>query len=78
MSAWRWYDGTAGEGGGVGFRAELHVVEEGGYETVFRNVGPVGLGTVATLVPASGRRRPGPSGAGAPRSTRPVAGTEPP
>ncbi|MBV0925794.1 DUF4188 domain-containing protein [Halomicroarcula limicola] len=67
VPAWQWYNDEVDSGGGVGFWAELYVIEDGNYETFFRNVPPIGLGTVADMVPASDqRRRLGLSGTGTP------------
>ena len=52
-----WYNQAVDSGGGVGFWAELYVIEDGNYETFFRNMPPIGLGTVADLVPFSDHRR---------------------
>lgn len=57
VPAWKWYEEEVDRGGGVGFWAELYVIEEGNYETFFRNVHPIGLGKVADLVPMSDHRR---------------------
>lgn len=57
VPAWRWYNEKVTESGDVGFWAELYVLEDGDYETFFRNVRPVGLGAAAGLIPASDRRR---------------------
>lgn len=51
VPAWTWYEDEVDEGGGVGFWAELYVVEAGSYETFFRNVTDVGLGRVVGVVP---------------------------
>ena len=45
------------DGGGVGFWAELYVVDAGDYETFYRNVPPVGPSAVAGSVPAVARPR---------------------
>lgn len=57
VPAWTWYEEEVDSGGGVGFWAELYVIEEGAYETFFRNMPPVGIGAVAGLVPAPARPR---------------------
>ncbi|WP_435333626.1 DUF4188 domain-containing protein [Haloarchaeobius sp. TZWWS8] len=59
VPAWKWYDETVNDDGGVGFWAELYVVEEGNYETFFRNVRPIGIGKYATLVPRARGQRDG-------------------
>lgn len=57
VPAWTWYEQEVDAAGGVGFWAELYVVEDGSYETFYRNVHPIGLGTVGGLVPATARER---------------------
>lgn len=49
--AWQWYDEAVGDGGDLGFWAELYVVKEGNFETFYRNVPPIGLGEHERLVP---------------------------
>lgn len=53
----KWYDEEVDADGGVGFWAELYVVEDGHYETFYRNMHPVGLGAVGGLLPADARDR---------------------
>lgn len=43
--------------GGVGFWAELYVIVDDNYETLFRNMRPIGLGNGANFVPTSDQRR---------------------
>ena len=58
VPAWQWYNEAVDPGGGVGFWAELYVIEEDDYETFFRNMPRYfGLGRVADVVPMSDRRR---------------------
>ena len=57
VPAWRWYNEEGGKDGDVGFWAELCVLEDGGYETFFGNMPPIGLAAATGLVPASDHRR---------------------
>lgn len=57
VPAWTWYEEAVDAGGGVGFWAELYVVEEDRYETFYRNMDPIGLGAVGGLRPAEARDR---------------------
>ena len=57
VPAWKWYNETVDTDGGVGFWAEPYVVESGRYETFYRNIQPLGLGTVAGLRPAEAHDR---------------------
>jgi hypothetical protein len=43
--------------GEIGFWAELYVIDDENYETVYRDVPPIGLGGVAELVPMDGHQR---------------------
>lgn len=57
VPAWKWYNERVDAGGGVGFWAELYIVENDNYETFYRNIQPVGLGAVGGLRPDEGRDR---------------------
>ena len=57
VPAWKWYDDVVDPGGGVGFWAELYVIEADNYETFFRNVPPIGLGKMGRLVPMADHQR---------------------
>ena len=57
VPAWRWYNEEASDTGGLGFWAELYVVEDGNFETFYRDVPPVGLGEHGRLVPMRDHRR---------------------
>ena len=54
--AWRAFNRAIGEDGSVGIFHETYVVEAGGFETIYNNVPPFGLGKVAGLVKATGSR----------------------
>jgi len=57
VPAWNWYNETVDSGGGVGFWAELYVVDADDYETFYRNMPPIGLGAVGGLRPDEGTDR---------------------
>lgn len=57
VPAWRWYNEEVGNDGELGFWAELYVIEDGNYETFYRNVRPVGLGEIGELVPMADHQR---------------------
>ncbi|MDX1745243.1 MAG: DUF4188 domain-containing protein [Halobacteriales archaeon] len=57
VPAWTWYNQVVDSGGGVGFWAELYVIEDGQYETFFRNMPPIGLGSVGEFVPMAAHAR---------------------
>lgn len=57
VPAWKWYNERVDAGGGVGFWAELYIVENGNYETFYRNIRPMGLGGVSGLRPDKGHDR---------------------
>lgn len=50
VPAWQWYNEEVGTNGELGFWAELYVVEDGTFETFYRNMPPIGLGEHGTLV----------------------------
>jgi hypothetical protein len=55
--AWKWYNDEVDTGGGVGFWAELYVVNASHYETFYRNMPPIGLGAISGLISDDERRR---------------------
>lgn len=57
VPAWRWLNEAAGSEGGIGFWAELYVVEAGNVETFYRDTQPVGLGEVKGQTPATASER---------------------
>lgn len=57
VPAWKWYNETVGNNGELGFWAELYVIDEGNYETFYRNMYPVGLGEFGEFVPMSEHHR---------------------
>jgi hypothetical protein len=79
VPAWTWYNEEADPDGGLGFWAELYVVDGDSFETFFRNVPPIGIGKFAKMVPmAEHDRRLGLSADGrpgrAPPTEEPVEG----
>lgn len=57
VPAWQWYNEEVGANGELGFWAELYVIEDGNYETFYRNMHPVGLGEIGEFVPMSNHQR---------------------
>lgn len=57
LPAWDAYNRTAGEDASVGIWHETYLVDEGQYETVYRNMPRHGLAEATSAVPADGRRR---------------------
>ncbi len=57
LPAWRAFNREIRRSGVVGIWHETYRVRAGEYETVYVNTPPIGLGAVATLVPASGSRQ---------------------
>ncbi|WP_068074481.1 DUF4188 domain-containing protein [Novosphingobium lentum] len=54
--AWTAFNKAVGSDGTVGIFHETYSVPRGGYETIYGNMPPFGLGKVAGLVPATGSR----------------------
>jgi hypothetical protein len=54
--AWVDFNRRIGSSGDVGIWHETYLVAAGGYECVYNNMPPVGLGAVTKLVPAAGRK----------------------
>jgi hypothetical protein len=54
--AWVEFNKRVGSGGDVGIWHETYLVPAGGYDSVYNNMPPVGLGAVTELIPAAGRR----------------------
>ncbi|WP_198665704.1 monooxygenase family protein [Haloprofundus halophilus] len=57
VSAWKWYNEKVDPDGGLGFWAELYVVDGDSFETFFRNVPPIGIGKYAKMVPMREHKR---------------------
>jgi hypothetical protein len=57
VPAWKWYNETADQDGGLGFWAELYVVDGDSFETLFRNVPPIGIAKFANLIPMRDHER---------------------
>jgi hypothetical protein len=56
LPAWVEFNKRVGSSGDVGIWHEAYLVPAGGYECVYNNMPPTGLGAVASLLPAAGRR----------------------
>jgi len=54
LPAWREFNRRVGTNGDVGIWHETYVVAPGGYENIYVNMPPFGLGRVGTLGPATG------------------------
>lgn len=54
--AWVAFNRRVGSGGDVGIWHESYLVPAGGYDSVYNNMPPSGLGAATRLVPAAGRR----------------------
>jgi len=54
--AWVAFNKRIGSNGEVGIWHETYLVPAGGYECVYNNMPPTGLGMVGRLVPAAGRK----------------------
>jgi hypothetical protein len=53
--AWAAFTRSVGNSGDVGIWHETYVLAPGGYETIYHNMPPFGLGRAGTLVPATGQ-----------------------
>jgi hypothetical protein len=62
--AWVAFNKRVGSSGDVGIWHETYLVPAGGYECVYNNMTPIGLGVVSQLVPAAGRKATAASRAG--------------
>jgi fumigallin biosynthesis monooxygenase-like protein len=62
--AWVKFNERVGSSGDVGIWHETYLVPAGGYECVYNNMPPMGLGAVTRLVPAAGRKAAAASRAG--------------
>lgn len=54
--AWTAFNKAVGSDGSVGIFHETYAVPAGAFETIYGNMPPFGLGRVAGLVPATGKR----------------------
>ena len=54
--AWVAFNKRVGSNGEVGIWHETYLVPAGGYECVYNNMPPVGLGAATSLIPAAGRK----------------------
>ncbi len=62
--AWVDFNKRVGSSGDVGIWHETYLVPAGGYECVYNNMPPTGLGAVTKLAPAAGRKATAASRAG--------------
>ena len=69
--AWVAFNKRVGSSGNVGIWHETYLVPAGGYECVYNNMPPTGLGAVSKLVPAAGRKASAASRAGVREKTYP-------
>ena len=56
LPAWRAFNRSIRDNGSVGIFHETYAVSAGAYETIYGNMPPFGLGKVAGLIPATGKR----------------------
>ena len=54
--AWKAFNEKIKSNGDVGIWHETYKISSGGYEAIYNNMPPRGLGKVGTLVPATGKR----------------------
>lgn len=57
VSAWKWYNEETDPDGGLGFWAEIYVIDGDSFETFFRNVPAIGVGKFAEMVPINEHER---------------------
>ena len=57
LPAWRAFSRAVGSNGDVGIWHETYLVGAGGYENVYGNMPPFGLGEAGALLPAQGARQ---------------------
>jgi len=57
LPAWRAFNQAVGTDGSVGIWHETYVATPGGYENVYVNMPPFGLGKAGTVYPATGGRQ---------------------
>jgi len=62
--AWVEFNKRVGSSGDVGIWHETYLIPAGGYECVYNNMPPTGLGAATKLVPAAGRKATAASRAG--------------
>jgi Monooxygenase af470-like len=70
--AWVAFNKRVGSSGDVGIWHETYLIPAGRYESVYNNMPPTGLGAVAELVPAAGRKAAAASRAGVRDAAYPV------
>ena len=57
LPAWQWFNKQLGSNGDIGIWHETYLVQPGGYETIYNNMPPYGLGAAGTLSDATGVRQ---------------------
>ena len=57
LPAWQAFNKAVGSNGDVGIWHETYVIKPGGYESVYNNMPPFGLGAAGRLVEAKGHRK---------------------
>ena len=57
LPAWQAFNKAVGSNGDVGIWHETYVIKPGGYETLYNNMPPFGLGAAGRLVEAKGHRK---------------------
>jgi hypothetical protein len=62
--AWVAFNKRIGSNGDVGIWHETYLIPAGGYECVYNNMPPIGLGGATSLIPAAGRKATAASRAG--------------
>jgi hypothetical protein len=53
----QWFNKQLGSNGDIGIWHETYLIQPGGYETVYNNMPPFGLGAAGRLVDAVGARQ---------------------
>lgn len=56
VPAWKWVNENLANGE-VGFWAEIYLIEDGNFETFYRDMPPKGLGSITELVPMTDHQR---------------------
>jgi len=54
LPAWTAFNKAIGVNGSVGIWHETYTISPGGYENIYVNMPPFGLGRIGTLIPAAG------------------------
>lgn len=51
VPVWKWYNEEVDSDEGLGFWAELYIIDDDSFKTFFRNVPPTGVGKFARMIP---------------------------